>query len=80
MKISCMAKPFYIGNVQIKNRFAVTAMVTNMCDAGGYATEQYTATTKQKQKAATALSSRRTTRSTPMRADMPESPGSIRKT
>ena len=36
-----MAKPFYIGNVQIKNRFAVTAMVTNMCDAGGYATEQY---------------------------------------
>ena len=41
MKISCMAKPFYIGNVQIKNRFAVTAMVTNMCDAGGYATEQY---------------------------------------
>ena len=41
MKISCMAKPFYIGNVQIRNRFAVTAMVTNMCDAGGYATEQY---------------------------------------
>lgn len=41
MKISCMAKPFYIGNVQIRNRFAVTAMVTNMCDADGYATEQY---------------------------------------
>ncbi|MCR4600477.1 MAG: FAD-dependent oxidoreductase [Clostridia bacterium] len=41
MKLEYMIKPFRIGNVEIPNRFAVTAMVTNMCDKDGYATEQY---------------------------------------
>ena len=41
MKLKSMVQPFYIGNVKIRNRFAVTAMVTNMCDSDGYATEQY---------------------------------------
>ncbi len=36
-----MFTPFKIGSVEIPNRFAVTAMVTNMCDEDGYATEQY---------------------------------------
>lgn len=41
MKLKRMLEPFRIGNVEIRNRFAVTAMVTNMCDSDGYATEQY---------------------------------------
>lgn len=41
MKIEKMFTPFKIGNVEIPNRFAVTAMVTNMCDEEGYATDQY---------------------------------------
>ncbi len=41
MKMEKMFTPFKIGNVEIPNRFAVTAMVTNMCDEQGYATDQY---------------------------------------
>lgn len=41
MKLNRMLESFKIGNVTIPNRFAVTAMVTNMCDRDGYATEQY---------------------------------------
>lgn len=41
MKLEKMLEPFYIGNLKIKNRFAVTAMVTNLCDENGYATERY---------------------------------------
>lgn len=41
MELNRMKEPFFIGNVEIRNRFAVTAMVTNMCDDDGYATEQY---------------------------------------
>lgn len=33
--------PGKIGNCEIKNRLAVTAMVTNYCDEKGYATERY---------------------------------------
>ena len=41
MKLKKMLEPFQIGTCTIPNRFAVTAMVTNMCDEEGYATEQY---------------------------------------
>ena len=41
MKMENMFTPFKIGSCEIPNRFAVTAMVTNMCDEQGYATEQY---------------------------------------
>lgn len=41
MKLRKMLEPFKIGTCEIPNRFAVTAMVTNMCDQDGYATEQY---------------------------------------
>ncbi len=41
MKMKNMFTPFHIGNVEIPNRFTVTAMVTNMCDEDGYATDQY---------------------------------------
>lgn len=41
MKLRKMLEPFKIGNLEVPNRFAVTAMVTNMCDEEGYSTEQY---------------------------------------
>ncbi|MEL7563292.1 MAG: FAD-dependent oxidoreductase [Dehalobacterium sp.] len=41
MKLEKMFKPLKIGTCEIPNRFAVTAMVTDMCDENGYATEQY---------------------------------------
>lgn len=41
MKLKKMLEPFKIGTCEIPNRFAVTAMVTNMCNQDGYATEQY---------------------------------------
>lgn len=41
MRVEKMFTPFKIGKCEIPNRFAVTAMVTNMCDENGYATEQY---------------------------------------
>ena len=41
MKLEKMLEPFNIGTCTIPNRFAVTAMVTNMCDEEGYATQQY---------------------------------------
>lgn len=39
--MKAMYTPVKIGNCEIPNRFAVTAMVTNMCTEDGYATEQY---------------------------------------
>ncbi len=41
MRLERMFTPLTIGNVELPNRFAVTAMVCNMCDENGYATEQY---------------------------------------
>lgn len=41
MKIKKMYEPFRIGNCEIPNRFAVPAIVCDMCDENGYATEQY---------------------------------------
>lgn len=41
MELKKMLEPFKIGSCMIPNRFAVTAMVTNMCDENGYATDQY---------------------------------------
>lgn len=39
-----------IGNCEIKNRLAVTAMVTNYCDQKGFATERYIAYHEEKAK------------------------------
>lgn len=39
--LQSMYTPIKIGSCEIKNRFAVTAMVTNMCDEKGAATERY---------------------------------------
>ncbi|WKY43727.1 FAD-dependent oxidoreductase [Eubacteriaceae bacterium ES2] len=41
MTMEKMFTPIKIGNCEIPNRFAVTAMVSNMCTAEGYATERY---------------------------------------
>ncbi len=41
MRMEKMFTPLKIGKVELMNRFAVTAMVCNMCDENGYATEQY---------------------------------------
>ncbi|MGM0216459.1 FAD-dependent oxidoreductase [Enterococcus sp. AZ109] len=41
MKLNKMLESFEIGTCTIPNRFAVTAMVTNMCTEDGYATDQY---------------------------------------
>lgn len=41
MRLEKMFTPLQIGTIELKNRFAVTAMVCNMCDEDGYATEQY---------------------------------------
>ena len=38
---SVMLTPVKIGNCEIPNRFAVTAMVCSMCTEEGYATERY---------------------------------------
>lgn len=39
--MNTMFTPVKIGTCELPNRFAVTAMVTNMCTPEGYATEQY---------------------------------------
>lgn len=41
MTMEKMFTPIKIGNCEIPNRFAVTAMVSNMCTEEGYATERY---------------------------------------
>lgn len=41
MKMEKMFSPLKIGSCELKNRFVVTAMVCDMCDENGYATERY---------------------------------------
>jgi 2,4-dienoyl-CoA reductase-like NADH-dependent reductase (Old Yellow Enzyme family)/thioredoxin reductase len=41
MEFRKLFTPMKIGSCSIPNRLAVTAMVTNMCTEGGFATEQY---------------------------------------
>ena len=41
VKLEKMFTPLKIGGCELKNRFVVTAMVSDMCTDEGYATEQY---------------------------------------